>query len=103
MGILEEYHTMMNALKKIRNEFGIMRKKVDYECPGIPMDERRISPKQCSGGTGSNDGQSQLSPLNLKHYNRLFLLYGIGIGMSILAIILEIAIPPNKSLVLITI
>ena len=92
-GVLEILHTEMSTFIENRDDLGIMGKKEpNYECPGEPMHKRRITPRLCPSNTPKDksfEESSGISPLGLKPFTRLFILYAIGIVMSIVTFLLE--------------
>ena len=80
----------MNFHLKFENKLGILAKKdPSFDCPVAPMGQKRMIPKPC---LENRELQDKVSPLTLKHYYRLFILYTVGIVLSCLILVKEIAI-----------
>ena len=64
---------------------------VEGSCRVLPMENRLSSQEPCPYKTGG-EAQENIFFLELKHYRRLFIIYGVGIGLSVISFLGEWAV-----------
>ena len=91
-GILETFDggSRIATHMAINNRLGILdKKKTTFDCTDKAISQTAFHPSLCPYKSGSNNGGN---PLNLKTYERLFFLYGIGIILSLISFLIEFTV-----------